>query len=345
MVFEHHFAITRQFQATGRWEVTPSPFWNLLGQVAVALFFMITGFLFFGKIQAARGKLRALPFFAGRVFRLFPVYLATLAVVAVIAALQGAPGSSVSAAEYVDQALHWITFGGSRMLGLQDAARVIAYVPWSLRYEWVFYAMLPLIAVGWRWLRLAAWPVFSATVLALAMAAAPRQIPGLEINSVHFAPFALGGCISLLRPNGAALAALRGGWGVSLAAGALLIEFATQSTAYSPLSYLLLATAFAPIALGNTCFGLLARAQFQVLGAISYDIYLVHGVVLYVAYTVFAPTALLGSSGAFLAAHLMGVGAIVIMVSILMHRMIEVPANAYGSSYAKTGLRERLAAP
>ncbi|MDX7954021.1 acyltransferase family protein [Lichenihabitans sp. Uapishka_5] len=77
-VFFHHFFISYQWKHTGRWEVPPTHLHNLMGGCSVVLFFMITGFLFFGRIKAARGALNLNAFFAGRLFRLLPVYGVTV---------------------------------------------------------------------------------------------------------------------------------------------------------------------------------------------------------------------------------------------------------------------------
>lgn len=47
-VFFHHSAIYHQYFQDGQWVLPPSCFYTLIGPACVALFFMITGYLFWG---------------------------------------------------------------------------------------------------------------------------------------------------------------------------------------------------------------------------------------------------------------------------------------------------------
>lgn len=49
-VFFHHFFIFYKWKESGKWEKPEILFIDDLGQVSVAIFFIITGFLFIGKI-------------------------------------------------------------------------------------------------------------------------------------------------------------------------------------------------------------------------------------------------------------------------------------------------------
>jgi len=49
-VFFHHAAVYHEYLSDGRWQVPPSRFYTLVGQSSVAMFFMITGFLFWSRI-------------------------------------------------------------------------------------------------------------------------------------------------------------------------------------------------------------------------------------------------------------------------------------------------------
>lgn len=49
-VFLFHLIVTQEYIESGEWEPTRSRFYALLRPVGVSLFFMITGFLFWGKL-------------------------------------------------------------------------------------------------------------------------------------------------------------------------------------------------------------------------------------------------------------------------------------------------------
>lgn len=75
-VYLHHSCIWYFYIRTGRWENTSSNLYNHLGQSSVALFFMITGFLFFSKLIDARTKgIDWGRLFISRFMRLVPLYL------------------------------------------------------------------------------------------------------------------------------------------------------------------------------------------------------------------------------------------------------------------------------
>lgn len=80
-VFVHHSIITWIFLRTGVIDFPPSNFYSMLGQGSVALFFMITGFLFWGRLIKHGRNHDWLAFAISRVFRLYPLYLPLLLVV------------------------------------------------------------------------------------------------------------------------------------------------------------------------------------------------------------------------------------------------------------------------
>ena len=83
-VFFHHAAIYHQYLQDGQWILPPSRFYSLIGQAGVALFFMITGYLFWGRMIAERGRPNWIKLYTGRIFRIGPLYLFALAVMLLI---------------------------------------------------------------------------------------------------------------------------------------------------------------------------------------------------------------------------------------------------------------------
>ena len=74
-VFVHHSIITWIFLQTGVIDLPPSNFYSQLGQGSVALFFMITGFLFWDRLLTHGRQHDWLAFAVSRLFRLYPLYL------------------------------------------------------------------------------------------------------------------------------------------------------------------------------------------------------------------------------------------------------------------------------
>lgn len=342
-VFFHHFFISYQWKHTGQWRAPPTHLYDLMGTSGVTLFFMITGFLFFGRLKATRGALNLNAFFAGRVIRLAPVYLVSLAMIC-LAALWHAGVSWSSAIQPSLDA--WLFFQPALIGGDPASAFVNAGVQWTLSYEWIFYFLLPGLAAIWVRLRCESWALFLLSVACLWLARSNPDVPLLQIQSVFFAPFALGGLIGELgrAPRIRHHAESLGGTFACALAG--LAVFFTCQTAYSPTGYLLLSLVFAPIALGNTLFGLLRTRTIMMLGEISYDVYLMHGIVLFALYTLMMPHALQHANTPGRLFSLLLISALgTIALAVLSHLVIERPALRLGRRLVMIDRTQELAAP
>ena len=82
-VFVFHLVVTHRFIETGTWEVPDSRFYVLLGPIGVSVFFMITGFLFWGKLLRTKGRPRWNALYIGRLFRIGPLYLVVVVIMLV----------------------------------------------------------------------------------------------------------------------------------------------------------------------------------------------------------------------------------------------------------------------
>jgi hypothetical protein len=79
-VYVHHCLLTWIFLREGHLILPPYNFEFQLGATSVALFFMITAFLFWGRVQAKSG-LDVKSFFISRIFRIYPLYLFALCLI------------------------------------------------------------------------------------------------------------------------------------------------------------------------------------------------------------------------------------------------------------------------
>ena len=142
-VFFHHAAVFHQYLLTGYWAVPPSRFYANLGQIGVALFFMITGYLFWTQILKAKGRPNLLRLYIGRAFRIVPLYLLLAFVVLLsVGFLTGwhLREPPIALAKHI---VIWLAGGiiaGGDVNGYGTI--VIGGVTWSLHYEWEFYASL-----------------------------------------------------------------------------------------------------------------------------------------------------------------------------------------------------------
>ena len=274
-VFFHHLALTYVSNTSGGgWTAPEGEFYTLSGQVAVALFFMITGFLFWGKAMRTKGFMKPWPLYRGRLRRLGPAY--AFSILLVLAVLLSPLGPEV--------ALQWRELGRVLMFKGIEAGNPINGIYWTLVWEWRFYLLLPLLAWfanGWRGL------VVVAGVIAYALLK-PKEV--IVIN------FVAGGLCAALLGRYGYVSWAQGRRGMLLAFAALAATFLLFPTAYGWGPTVMLGLFFFLIVQGNALGGLLHRPEAHLLGAISYSIYLLHCIVLYVGVN------LLARAGWFIAA-------------------------------------------
>ena len=180
-------------------------------------------------------------------------------------------------------ALHiasWLTFTIPGIAPVNGFAETIplAGAVWSLPYEWLFYAFLP---IGSLWLRVRPpilWVIFSAVALVTLTVA----MPDVRWSVLD----AFGGGIaaaSLARVAAIRATFTQRGWGlVALASlGATMWIF---PTAYTFPALLLLTTAFTIIACGNSIYGILEWPASVLLSEMAYSLYLLHSLLLFAVY-------------------------------------------------------------
>ena len=285
-VFVQHAYLTRAAAILGRWGVPGNAFVQVLGLGAVAIFFMITAFLFWSRALAARGRLPALPLYRARLRRIYPAFAGSIVLLLFIVAcethfrLREAP--LVVLAEVAREFSLGIATG-STVNGLTSASLINANVTWSLGFEFGFYAALPLLALSLRSGR--GWLAFVAVVLVAVLFERHCWIVACFLPGMLAAEWAA-------RPRYAAWFARYGN--ALVLAGCVVLASAVVA---SPLTFLTLergprldvapqlaalCAIFAGVALGPGP-KLLARFELQFLGAISYSVYLLHAIVLYVA--------------------------------------------------------------
>lgn len=275
-VFVYHLVVTHGFIATGVWAPPRSPFHALLGPVGVSVFFMLTGFLFWGKLLRVRGRPDWRALYVGRLFRIGPMYLVVvLAMLGIVAARTGftlnEPAQVVAGA-----VLQWLALGlldGQPAVNGEAATHVLAGVTWTLWYEWAFYAsLLASAAVARRRAHVAI--VITAALLCLAAKSL------WHIDAIGFmALFALGMVVASLQHEGR-LPALPDRLSSALALACLALPFLSSASGYGSVTALLLAAFFALVCQGSTLFGLLLTTAAQRLGRISYSLYLMQGLLL-----------------------------------------------------------------
>lgn len=305
-----HVMTTRGWYVNGRWDASFAPFFDVTGQVGVTLFLMITGFLYW--TRALRGPLDAVALYRSRMRRLVPMYFVSVALsLAVIGTLAGFT-RHVGVVELAREVRPWLSFGfldTGPVNGVPEA-HMVDPVYWTLALEWSFYLALPMLAMFTR------GPAFWA-LAAVALFFGVRDPVTLA--------FLAGALVALAVERRWLAGRLAAPWLVPaplLALGAAL----GMDTVYSLRGVAVLAVFFAFIADGNTLLGLLRTRAASLFGLVSYSFYLLHGIVVFVAYRWldgWVPVASLGPAQHWAVAALAALFALAL--SAFTYRYVEHP--------------------
>jgi peptidoglycan/LPS O-acetylase OafA/YrhL len=324
-VMLQHAAIWRQWEITGERTLPPSRFFVHLGQGSVSLFFMVTAFLFGSKLlETPHGALDWTRMYVSRALRLIPLYLLFVFLLVFMALASTNFVLRESVLRFNLNVVHWLAF---TMFDMPSVNRVAVSTfggqAWSLPYEWLFYLVLPLMAVlvGRR-------DQSHGLVLASAIAAGAAAIwvanRGGSPNAVMF----LGGWLAAVLMRGARAQRAAARWWSGLIALSAVAYIARTPIAFDYRSVIFLSIPFLIVAGGNTLFGVLTSAPLRVLGEISYSLYLLHGIGLYFAFTLIgsARAARLTPTGHWLVVY--AATPLIIILCWFTYRTVEAPAMA-----------------
>lgn len=279
-VFLHHGAIWYAYLHGGKWAMPASHVFAHLGQSSVAFFFMITGFLFFSKLLSSRTRgMDWTRLYVSRVLRLTPLYLLAMALVFAIVLLLSHGERHVRWIDLAGQLGAWLgftLFGMPDINGVAGTFMIIAGVPWSLPYEWLFYFTLPLIALCLRVRVPAPFVLLSLAVIAVFCLAYDKM------NSMILFP--VGMASAVLVRNEVFTRVARSPLASIVAIACVAAAVALYSSAHGMVPLFLLSVSFVIIAGGNSLFGILTNPTSRAFGETAYSVYLLHGIVLFVAF-------------------------------------------------------------
>ena len=279
-VFLHHSSIWYFYLRTGTWHVPPSNLYTHFGQSSVALFFMITGFLFFSKL--IDGKTKPIDWgnlFVSRFMRLVPLYFFVMFLLFFIVALLSNGSLNEPFPNLIKGAIHWLGFtilDAPNLNGI-DTNTIVAGVTWSLPYEWFFYFSLPVLALTVRVVAPLPYMILGLICIACLFMWLPQTH-----NLLSF----LGGIFSSILVRADVFREFsKHNFSGFLALGFIVTAVMVFPTTYELAPLILLSLAFSLIAGGNSLFGVLTNPISRTLGEMAYGIYLLHGIVLFIAFT------------------------------------------------------------
>jgi len=334
-VFFHHCIIWLYVLHGKSWNAPHGNVHANAGQASVAVFFMITGVLFYPKIMRRLSDGEWIGHFISRICRLTPLmWFATAAVVLVVLYQNEFQLVSPPSAIIICLA-QWLSFYSlPNLFGHAHTERIIAGVTWSLVYEWGFYILLPGLSRLMSFIRIRVRPIIALLCVFFYF---EWLIYRHYIGPRYYVLFVVGMIVAEAVKFDKIAAALRSPWAALIGLTALVCEFVFCPTAFAVLPPLLLGIFFAPVVAGNSYFKLLSLPASIVLGEISYGIYLLHGIVLYVGFGIltYAPGPTI----------MLLLGPLAVALAMFTHRFIEIPAIDFGRRLAKKVQHHNLSSP
>lgn len=323
-VFLHHAFIWRVFVNDHLWVEPVHNVYNHFGKTSVAIFFMITGFLFFNKlIENSKKPIDWLHLMVSRFTRLVPLYFTTVFLILLLIGFRYGFYLKEPLSELVREIAQWAgftIFGSPAINRTPDMGFMVAGVTWSLVYEWLFYFTLPLAGLIFFRSRVPVVLVLVSIVMVCLI------YTNNNISNLNLSTFGAGILSAFLIrvPQLVRLAKTPVASVMAISSLFCSIWFFHSFSNY--VSVVLTLFTFYIIACGNSIWGLLNWPVSRLLGQISYGIYILHGLMLYVLLKV-----IIGMDNMQnFSVHtywLMMAGVTIIFISIcyLAHYFIELP--------------------
>lgn len=281
MVFLHHATFWYFWLRTNEWTPPPSHLYTHLGHDCVALFFMITGFLFWTKLIESKEKpIQWGQLFISRMLRLMPLYFFMVLVMMLVVLDLSHFSLHEGPLAILKEIAGWLGFtmwDRPDVDGVEHTWMIISGVQWSLRYEWYFYLCLPLFGILFG--RVAPFP-FLLLGCGLSYLILDTELM-IKPVFIHLCPFAGGMLAAHLVRIESFKKWAQCGVATVLALTCLAFEIYHFDTAYNAKALVFLSTTFILIACGNNLFGLLSHRLAYFLGERGYSLYLLHGFLLF----------------------------------------------------------------
>jgi peptidoglycan/LPS O-acetylase OafA/YrhL len=283
-VFLHHASIWFYVTHYHRWGQIPSYLYDQFGSTSVAFFFMITAFLFFSKLLEARGgKMDWLKFYVSRTLRIMPLYLFVITCLFLLVAFSSGFILKEPLSKLFWHLGQWALFMEPDINQLKGTRYLISGVQWSLAFEWLFYCSLA--SIGSLFFRI------KTTIGTMLLTFLGLVVLAVIID--QFYQFRIWGRLSAFLSGIAAAFLSRdprvrkfatNSWITPALLVLLYITLFMYRSLFSLVPYVCASVVFIAIACGNSFFGILILPVSRLLGQISYSVYLLHGLLLFITF-------------------------------------------------------------
>jgi peptidoglycan/LPS O-acetylase OafA/YrhL len=328
-VFVHHSFTAYKYFTLGVWDWSLSPILNHLGQTSVAIFFMITGFLF--ALKAMSPRIDWIAFYLARFTRLFPLYSIIVCAVFIIVFIISKGEMKESIEMILKELIQWLTFSlfdRPDVNGLPKTWTLIAGVNWTLKYEIQFYAIgVPLLFLLFRIFGVRKILTGSAALLSYLLVAGfvHEDMDTEKLLYTHF----LCGIVTACAYQEFAFLKVIKSQPFHWAAGLSVLLFCWLINSSSSWAIVLTMTLFTAVIGRLSLWGLFNTRAARWLGDISYGVYLIHGLVLWLTLTAVKSYGNLSQMNLFSYGCLMlVVGIVVVGLASLSYIKLEKPLMA-----------------
>lgn len=337
-VFVHHSVTTYLYFTTGQWRWGDNAILNQLGQSTVALFFMITAFLFTLKVEASKVNWKLL--YISRICRLFPLYSIVVTLVFIVAFSMTGWQFNESPWSLIEEFIIWITFlvlqpRQPDINGFEMTWTIIAGVNWSLRYEVIFYALaVPALHASSRLLTIRVRLAMALSALAMLSLFRWHNGSGSGI-SLYISHFLIGTVIAYIyHIQNLKFIFLNSRLHFLAAAAACTLLLLTSS--YGMLALLCVSLIFSGVIGEASIFGLLKTKAAIWLGDISYGIYLLHGLILWITLSTLGRIVNLSNLELpYFLVLMLSVSVAVVVMASLSYILVERPVMLNFASWAR----------
>lgn len=274
----HHFVISIACKTDHHWAEPAANVYNEFGKAAVALFFMATGLVFYPRVVDGFVETDWPSVYSGRLFRIIPMLLVSTLICALIVATEHRVTLS---ARLPVEILEWLEGQQVLLFDVRTSYQVNAGVFWSIWWEWLFYFLvLPLTALIRQAFARDGMRVMLILLLTLSLLG---RLSGMAIFT-YLPLFVLGMLIAEIAEYARVRQVFSQPWASLPLLAALVCAATLFHVPYGVVPMALLGGVLLGIAAGNDLFGLLSNRGARMLGEISFCIYVLHGIVLHLAF-------------------------------------------------------------
>jgi peptidoglycan/LPS O-acetylase OafA/YrhL len=326
-IFFHHAVIFYFYFKLRRLETPPSDFYTLLGQVPVAIFFSITGFLFWDKLIRGNGELPFMPFITSRIKRIAPAYIVVSVFIVLTILIMSGLSLHVSLIQFTRETLNFIfSLGAIEVPSVNgmDPGLIGAGVFWTLRYEWKFYLCLPFIAYFLRHKKRRA--IFYSVLLSYILFRLLFKYHKMPIGLL-FLPGILAACIVNSDTAFKKIFTHQKFMLLGLLALASIFMFRRSMYTYPSLLFLtIFFMAFISLPSNSWLHKILTSKPFLMAGQASYSIYVMHTFILFVIFSSINTYYSIAQMTPIIFWPLLTLSLILLIIlSLLSYRFIEYP--------------------